>query len=237
MGALNLPTLASGQLTPYQTSNDADAALESGVTGALSVDLSGGDHVLTQAEFTRAVYFASTGNAVARILTTPATNRLFAVRNGGSSALSVKTGSTTLAVAAGARAIFYTDGTTNGLVAIVGSSGGSSAPQFSVSVSAAPGASVNDYAPTGWDASTTTRLLVTANAGDTTVTGFDATGVADGACVYVRNQSATDLLKITHLDAGSLLANRVSCPGVDTYVVPPLSGFLLVRVGSVWTIR
>lgn len=237
MGALNLPTISSAQLTPYQTSNDADAAIESGMTGLLAVDLSGGDHVLTQAEFTRAVYFASTGNAVARSLTTPATNRLFAVRNGGSSTLSVKTGSTTLAIATGARAIFYTDGTTNGLVAIVGSSGGSSAPQFSVSVSDAPGATANDYAPTGWDAGTTTRLLVTANAGDTTITGFDATGVVDGACVYVRNVSTTDLLKVTHLDAGSLAANRVSCPGAGEYDIPPLSGFFLIRVGSVWTIR
>jgi hypothetical protein len=125
MGALNLPTVASGQLQPYQTSNDADAAIELGVTGALSVDLSAGDHVLTQAEFTRSVYFKSTGNAVARVLTTPATNRLFTVHNGGSSALSVKTGSTTLSVAVGDTAIFYTDGTTNGLVTVVGSSGAS----------------------------------------------------------------------------------------------------------------
>jgi hypothetical protein len=127
MGALNLPTIASSQLQPYQTSNDADAAVESAVTGALSVDLSAGDHTLTGAEFTRAIYFASTGNAVSRTLTTPATKRLFVVHNGGSAALTVKTGSTTSSVAAGDAAVLYTDGTTNGLITVVSSSGASGA--------------------------------------------------------------------------------------------------------------
>ncbi len=155
-GPLNLDTIASGQLQPYQTSNDADSQLESAMTLALSVDLSAGDHVLTGAEFTRSIYFASTGNVVTRILTTPATNRLFAVHNGGTSALTVKTGSTTLSVVAGATGLFYTDGTTNGLVAVVVGSASPSAP-FANSVSDAPGASVNNYAPTGWDASQTHR--------------------------------------------------------------------------------
>jgi hypothetical protein len=116
-------------------------------------------------------------------------------------------------------------------------SAGSAAPKFSVSVSDAPGAAVNDYAPTGWHAGTTTRLLATANAGDTSITGFDATGVYDGACIYVHNPSATDLLKIQHLNAGSLLANRVRCPGFAEYDVVPGGGFLLIRVGALWTIR
>jgi hypothetical protein len=106
MGALNLPTLSSAQLQPYQTSNDADAAVESAVTGSFSIDLTSSDHTLTQAEFTRSVYFVTTGNSVARTLTTPATNRLFVVHNGGSYSLTVKTGSTTLTVAVGATAIF-----------------------------------------------------------------------------------------------------------------------------------
>ncbi len=125
MGALNLDTIASGQLQPYQTSNDADAELESAMTGELVVDLSAGNHVLTGAEFTRAILFETTGNSIARSLTTPATQRLFVVQNSGSHALDVKTGSTTISVAIGDAAIFYTDGTTNGLITIVGSSGAS----------------------------------------------------------------------------------------------------------------
>lgn len=125
MGDLNLDTISSGQLDPYQTSNDADAQLESAVTGLLVVDLSAGDHVLTGAEFTRAVLFQTTGNTVLRVLTTPATKRLFAVNNKGSHSLSVVTGTTTLSVAAGDAGIFYTDGTANGLVTVVGSSGAS----------------------------------------------------------------------------------------------------------------
>jgi hypothetical protein len=124
-------------------------------------------------------------------------------------------------------------------VTLAGASGtsGAAAPKFSVSVSDTPGASVNDYAPSGWDAGFTTRLLATANTGGTTVTGFDATDAYDGACIYVRNPSTTDLLKITHLDAASMAANRVSCPGGGEYDTPPLAGFFLVRVGSLWTIR
>lgn len=127
MGDLNLPTISSGQLQPFETSNDADAALESALTELLVVDLSGGDHALTGAEFTRAILFQTTGNSVARTLSTPATRRLFAVNNTGSHALSVTTGSTTLSVASGDTGIFYTDGTANGLVTVVGSSGASGA--------------------------------------------------------------------------------------------------------------
>lgn len=109
---------------------------------------------------------------------------------------------------------------------------------FSASVEDSPGSTVNDYSPAGWDASTTRRLLITAASGGTTITGFDATGAQDGdAAKYVRNQSTTDSLKIEHMSVGSATGNLVSCPGGDEYVVPKLSGFFLIRVGSVWTIR
>ncbi len=123
MGALNLPTIASGQLQPYQTSNDADAALESAVTGALEIDLSASDHVLTGAEFVEAIVFVAEGNAVPRSLTTPATQRLFAVINAGSDVLTLTTGSTSKTIAASDAGIFYTDGSADGLNVIVGSTG------------------------------------------------------------------------------------------------------------------
>jgi hypothetical protein len=256
MGALNLQTISSGQLEPYQTSNDADAEIESAVTGLLSVNLSASDHVLTQAEFTRAVFFASTGNAVSRTLTTPATNRLFAVHNGGSSALTLKTGSTTLTVAAGDSGIFYTDGTTNGLITIVGSSGASGAaggdlngtypnptiaanakasPRYAVSVSDAPGASANDYAPSGFAAATTTRMLITANSGGTTLTGLNATGVTDGESIYLRNSSTTDFLTLAHASGSSSAGNKFSCPGASDFAIAPLAAVLLVYVVNQWT--
>lgn len=107
---------------------------------------------------------------------------------------------------------------------------------FAVSVSAAPGASVNDYAPTGWDAAKTRRLLVTANSGGTTVTGLDATGVQDGTSIYLRNPSTTDLLTLSHASGSSSAGNKFSCPGASDFGVPPLAGCFLVYVVNQWTI-
>jgi hypothetical protein len=121
MGAYNLPTIASGQAQPYQTSNDADAALESATADALAVDLSSGDHTLTGAEFTRAVFFETTGNAVPRTLNVPDSAHLFVVLNSGSDVLTVANSTVTADIAAGEAAILYNDGTSGGLFVISGS--------------------------------------------------------------------------------------------------------------------
>lgn len=239
MGALNLPQIASGQLQPYQTSNDADAALESAVADGLEVDLTGGDHTLSEAEFTRNVFFRTTGNSVSRSLITPDNAHLFVVYNGGSDALEVMSSTVGYSVNPGDVAVFYTDGTAGGIY-VVSASSGSAAPRFSNSVSATPGATQNNYAPAGWNAATTNRLLATANAGGTTITGFDATGVSDGWAVYLYNPSTTDSITITNADTNSSAANRVNTPGGATaggFVLVPQGSCFLVRVGAVWTIR
>ncbi len=123
MGAKNLPTIASGQLQPYQTSNDADAALESAMADGLEVDLSAGDATLSGAEFTRAVFFYSTGNAVPRTLNIPDLASLFVVYNGGSDVLTVASSTITTDVAAGDAVVLYADGTSGGLFVVSGSAG------------------------------------------------------------------------------------------------------------------
>jgi hypothetical protein len=121
MGDLNLPTIAQGQQSMYQTSNDADAALEAALVGNTAVDLSASDVALTSTQFTRSIAFLCGGNSVARTLTVPAGKRLFVVRNNGSAAVTVQCGTGTGTVAAGDGAGFYTDGTTNGLYTVVAS--------------------------------------------------------------------------------------------------------------------
>lgn len=104
---------------------------------------------------------------------------------------------------------------------------------FGVSVSASPGASVNDYAPTGFGAGTN-RLLITAAAGGTTITGLNASGIADGVSIALFNDSDTDNLTLPNNNAGSLAANRFLGAGASDLILPPRSGVLLVRVGSSW---
>jgi hypothetical protein len=110
------------------------------------------------------------------------------------------------------------------------------APAFTVSVSDSPGASVNNYAPTGYMVATTTRLLITANAGGTTITGLLAIGIADGTTMYLNNQSSTDFITLAHASASSAPVNRFSCPGADNFPVAPLEGVLLSYVVNGWTI-
>lgn len=122
---LNLDQIAAGQAQMYQTSNDADAQLEKATNDELAVTMSG-DVTLTGPQFTRAFTFVLSGS-VTHNLTVPATKRVFAIQNSASAAMNVVRGSTSVAVAAGDTALLKTDGTTNGLVALVGSSGASGA--------------------------------------------------------------------------------------------------------------
>jgi len=114
-----------------------------------------------------------------------------------------------------------------------GGGGGGSAPVFKSSVTdAAPGASDNNYSPTGYVGGTTNRLLVTAASGGTTLTGLVA--ATDGWNVYIRNMSTTDNITLAHLSASSTAANRFSCPQGVNAIIAPLTGTLLVYVTNVW---
>jgi hypothetical protein len=121
MGNLSLPTIASGQNQKYQTSNDADNALDLALTDLLTVDLSAGNVALTSAQFVAAIAFVSSGNTVARTLTVQPQRRLFTVKNGGTALLSIACGTTSLTLIPGASGLFYTDGTANGLARVSGS--------------------------------------------------------------------------------------------------------------------
>lgn len=121
MGNLNLDTIAGAQEDQGQTSNDADDQLDQALTEKLAIDLSGGDYSILLGQFTRAIAFVCSGNTVARTLNVPGSKRLFVVRNNGTSIITVQCGTATASLAPSDGGVYYTDGTTNGLLVIVGS--------------------------------------------------------------------------------------------------------------------
>jgi hypothetical protein len=113
---LDLSQVAANQDQKEVTINDQAGELDAAFTERLAVDLTSASVTLTDAQFRRNMLFSCSGNAVARTLTVPAIKRsLFIVKNGGTAALNVVRGSTSLEVLAGGLAVFATDGTTNGL--------------------------------------------------------------------------------------------------------------------------
>lgn len=119
MDNLNVPTVAAAQTQKEVTINEATTRVSSALSDYLAVDLSAGDHTLSADEFQSNMGFNTTGNAISRTLTVPATKRaLFYVENSGSATLTVACGSTTFSIAAGAIGMFQTDGTTNGMISV-----------------------------------------------------------------------------------------------------------------------
>lgn len=113
---LNITECASGQVDQFAVYNEALRALEQAANGFIEKDLSAANLSLTLADFRAYYLFRIINNAVARDLTLPANKRNFAVQNTGSATLSIKLGSTTLTLLAGASAMYYADGTANGLI-------------------------------------------------------------------------------------------------------------------------
>jgi hypothetical protein len=110
---------------------------------------------------------------------------------------------------------------------------GSGTPTYGSSVTdATPGTSANNYAPTGFSA-TTNRLLITAASGDTTFTGLVSTGFVDGQTVVIRNVSATDNLNFSHLSGSSSAANQFSCSQGLTQIIPPLSCAIIMYLTGI----
>jgi hypothetical protein len=115
---LNAPALTTGQANPETTTNDAVGAIDAAVTETLAVNLTS-DVTLTSAQYRSAVRFSVTTTGTSKSLTLPAIKRLVLISNDGTLAISVKVGSTTTSLAVAEAAMFYSDGTTNGLIKVV----------------------------------------------------------------------------------------------------------------------
>jgi hypothetical protein len=122
------------------------------------------------------------------------------------------------------------DLTTTQVAAMLGLSG--SAPVFTVSVTASPTTSVNNYSPSGYAGGTTNRLLLAAASGGSTITGLAA--ATDGWTVLIRNTSTTDILIFPHLSGSSTSTNQFSNMNAGTMNIAPLGAALLVYIVNVW---
>ena len=128
---LNLPQVAASQNQKEVTINDMSGDLDAAVTETHDMDFTSGNVTLTDAEFREHFQFNATNLSVARTVTVPLIKRFFFVNNAaGTGTLDVVRGSTSLEIAVGGNGLFYTDGTTNGLVQAAGGAG--AAPPFVV---------------------------------------------------------------------------------------------------------
>ncbi len=116
---LAITHVAAAQNQKEVTINDAIDALDRAIGDLLVVDFTAGDVTLTDAQFRAAAAFRAANLSAARDLTVPQIRRLFAVDNAaGVDVLTIKRGAGAIAVPAGAAVLAYTDGTTNGLLAL-----------------------------------------------------------------------------------------------------------------------
>lgn len=124
---LDLDQVAGNQNQKEITINDQAGQLDAALTEQFVTDVSAGNTTLTDAEYRGAVFFKITGATVAsRSVTLPTIKRLVAIASASDATQSVDivVGATTIALPATESIIVYTDGTTDGLLAITGGSGG-----------------------------------------------------------------------------------------------------------------
>lgn len=128
---LNLDQVAANQDQKEVTINDQAGQLDAALTEILDVDFTGansaGEITLTATEFRRHFEFRVTGITGAKTINLPASIKraIFSVVNEDSAdSVTIQKGSASFAVAAGSRALFSTDGTTNSLVKLGENSAG-----------------------------------------------------------------------------------------------------------------
>lgn len=118
---LDLDQVSPSQSSKETTINTALGQLDAAISEGLTVDVSAGNATVTDTNFRRNVRFLIDGASVARDVTFPAIKHLFIVTAdaGNSADVTVNVGTTDVVMEPGTTALFYTDGTTNGLLSIV----------------------------------------------------------------------------------------------------------------------
>ena len=121
---LQITHIEQSQSQKEVTANEAFEAFEDAICETLTVSLASGNATITQAQSARALVLNATGVATSgRTITVPQIKRMFLVKSDSANTnnISIVRGSTSVVVAPGALALLHTDGTTNGLQAITGS--------------------------------------------------------------------------------------------------------------------
>lgn len=106
---------------------------------------------------------------------------------------------------------------------------------FGSSVSDTPSGTVNDYAPPGYVAGTTNKLVLLPGA-PLTLDGI-AAPTSDGFLLYLFNLSPSNSITFANQNGGSLPANQFLCPSASPWVLTPYTGTILIYELSVgiWT--
>lgn len=113
-----------------------------------------------------------------------------------------------------------------------GGGGGGTAPAYANSVTATLATTQNDYAPAGYIAGTTNRLLLAAAAGGSTITGLLAG--TNGWVVLIVNTSETDTISFLDASASSAAANRFSTLNDSTMILAPGGAAYVNYVTNQW---
>lgn len=135
--------------------------------------------------------------------------------------------------------IYYgNSGTTgaSGSVDLSTISGGGSGGSFKNSITPAQMvATVDDYAPAGYVAGTTNRMLLTPASGGTTLNGLLAPAVpaGDGWAVLLVNLSSVDSIEVGHL-ASDTPANEFNTSMGLGQTIAPLSSALVTYIANKW---
>jgi len=134
-------------------------------------------------------------------------------------------------------------GPTGSVVPFIGPTGptgvsgptGPTGPAGSVSVksvTATVATSVNNFAPAGYVAGVTTRLILTPASGGATITGLLA--APDGWEIDIINASTTDFLQFPNQSSSSLVANQFVCSEGNAVFLLPSTGAIAKYVVSHW---
>lgn len=148
------------------------------------------------------------------------------------------TGPTGAAGAAGATGPTGPSGGPIGPTGPTGTAGGPTGPTGPAglitlsSINANMGATANNFAPAGYVAGTTNRILITPNAGGSTCTGILAIGIPDGWQVVLYNNSATVSITFSNASGSSSAANQFLCPGAGAAVLGVQTAVIIQYVAA-----